>query len=237
MKEKFIAVRNGLKTNVGTTDRILSLIAGSVLIFDAVANRKSIMEALAGGYLLFRGGTGFCLAYKTLGTDTLEHNIRNINIKSSITVNKPRDEVYTFWRKLDNLPLFMKQLKSIKILDDKTSEWKAAIPGGLGSIKWKSEIVEDEPGDRIGWRSLPGSMIENAGNVHFRDAGKFGTEVHAVISYRAPAGKAGEGLGKLLNPVFSKIVKEDIRNFRRYMESGELPGIKGQSSGRKRIKA
>ena len=129
----------------------------------------------------------------------------------------------------------MRHLKKVQVLDETTSEWTASIPrlpGKLGTVSWKSEIVKDDPGALLSWKSLPGSAIENAGKVSFNDAGKFGTEVHVVISYHAPLGLVGEKAGKLLNPLFEKMVREDIRNFKRFIETGEIPTTEGQPVGR-----
>jgi len=57
-----------------------------------------------------------------------------------------------------------------------------------------------------------------AGKVVFRPSGK-GTEIIVTISYHAPLGIAGEGAAKLLNPYFEKLVKDDIMNFKTYLES------------------
>lgn len=208
--------------NVGNNERLFSVIAGSSLMINALKEEINIPKAAVAGYLLFRGITGFCPAYKAVSENTAEMKGKNINIKTTVIVNKPRNEVYSFWRKLNNLPLFMEHLEDVTILNNKASEWKARIPGGIGTVDWKSEIVKDEQNERIGWRSLPNSDIENAGNVHFRDAAGSGTEVHAVISYRIPGGTAGKSLGKLFNPKFEKIVREDIQNLKTYMESGRV---------------
>lgn len=216
--------------NVEKSERIASATAGGLLLAIAT-QRGGFLKSLLGGYLLFRGVSGYCPGYEALEDKGVRTKPRNVRIRTSITVNKPRQEVYEFWRKLENLPLFMTHLKSVKVLTEKTSEWKAKVPKGLGSIGWKSEIVEDETNKRIGWKSMPGSSIDNAGNVHFKDAGEFGTEVHAEISYHAPVGKPGEGVAHLLNPLFGEMVKEDVKNFKRYMETGELPTIEGQPKG------
>jgi uncharacterized membrane protein len=222
-----------LTRNVGRPERLLSVLSGGYLLYDAVSQKKaSIFQTLTGSYLLLRGLTGFCAIYQAAGKTELDFRTQNINIKTALTVNRPRDQVYAFWRRLDNLPLFMKHLKSVVVSDENISEWKAVVPGALGTIAWKSQIVKDDPGSLLGWQSLPGSAIDNAGKITFSDAGKFGTEIHVVISYHAPLGLLGEKAIRLFNPLFEGMVKEDIRNFKRYMETGEIPTIEGQSSGR-----
>jgi uncharacterized membrane protein len=227
-----------VNTNIGTSERVLSVLGGAWLLFDAIVKRKAnILQTMTGSYLLLRGVTGVCLAYQGLGKTSVDYEPQNINIKTTLTVNRPRDQVYAFWRRLEQLPQFMRHLKSVQVLDEHISEWTAnipEIPGNLGTLSWKSEIVKDDPGALLSWRSLPGSSIENAGKVTFSDAGKFGTELHVVISYHAPLGLLGEKAGRLLNPVFEKMVKEDIRNFKRFIETGEIPTTAGQPVGRKK---
>ncbi|MEX2573916.1 MAG: SRPBCC family protein, partial [Balneolaceae bacterium] len=136
------------------------------------------------------------------------------------------------WHKFENLPLFMKHLEKVDVLDDKLSEWTAKLPGKAGTLSWTAEMTKEIRNELIEWTSLPDSAIENSGRVQFRDAGKYGTEVKVHIQYQAPLGTPGEGVLSLLNPVFKYLLKEDIRNFKRYMETGEIPTVEGQTSGR-----
>ena len=206
-----------LRNNVETTERVVSALYGSALLYDSIANKKGLLKGIAGGYLLFRGATGYCAFYDVIENDK-PFKTYNVNIRTSVTVDRPISEVYAFWRRLENLPLFMKHLHSIEVIDDKMSHWKANFPGGIGTIEWKSIIVCDEQNERIGWSSLANAPVKHAGNVRFKDCGAFGTEVHAVISYHAPAGKIGEGIGRLLNPLFENVVKQDIQNVKKFME-------------------
>ncbi len=206
-----------LEKNVNLTERIISLVSGSLLLCSAFSGRARLLKGLTGGLLVFRGASGYCPAYDALGYKTAGEK-DYIHISTTVAVDRPRQEVYAFWRKLDNLPSFMKHLESVEVLDEQTSEWTLRIPGGVGTVSWKSSIIKDEPDTHLSWRSLPGSDIENTGFVDFRDTQQLGTVVHVVIAYYLPAGKVGEGVAKLFNPVFEKMVRDDIRNFRSYME-------------------
>jgi uncharacterized membrane protein len=212
--------------NIGDVERIVSALGGCYLLYDALKNKRSLPEVVAAGFMVFRGVSGYCPvthAGKMLLHQNDSHgksSNSNINIHTRLIVNRPVEEVYMFWRNLSNLPLFMDHLESVKVLDDATSEWKAKLPGGIGSVSWQAEIVKEEPNHFIGWRSLPGSTIKNAGKVEFKDAGELGTFVHIVFSYNAPLGNAGEEVAKLLTPVFEKMVRKDVMGFKRYMETG-----------------
>lgn len=212
--------------NIGATERIVSVLGGSALAalgFRSIRERNGMVMALAGGYLVMRGLTGFCAINKLLNRNTHVKKASAIEVTGTFTINKSREEVYAYWRNLENLPGFMKHLEDVDVLDDRRSSWKARIPGGIGTISWEAEITEDEPGSYLAWCSLPGSVIDNAGEVRFADApGNSGTEVRAEITYRLPAGDVGSAVGKLFSPVVEQIVREDIRRFKDIMESGEL---------------
>ncbi|OYQ36335.1 hypothetical protein CHU92_09960 [Flavobacterium cyanobacteriorum] len=209
--------------NIGSFERVISVLGGCYLLYDSLKNKRSIPEIGAAGFMIFRGVSGYCPvnhAGELLLQKNTEKRSSNINIHTRLIVKRPADEVYNFWRHLGNLPLFMEHLESVDVLSPTLSEWKAKLPGGIGSISWKAEIVKEEPFHYIGWRSLADSAIRNAGKVEFKDAGELGTLVHVVFSYHAPMGFAGEEIGRLLNPVFEKMVRKDIMGFKRYMETG-----------------
>lgn len=217
--------------NVGVSERLISLAAGSLLLLNGLRNR-GWMRMAAGGYLMYRGITGHCPGYSMIGKPKLPDPVKNINIRTTVTVNRPRNEVYAFWRRLENLPRFMQHLETVQAIDDRTSHWEARVPGGLGTISWDAVIVEEHPGTFIGWNSLPGATVENAGKVEFRELGDGWTELHVVITYRAPLGAAGQGVSALLNPLFEKLIRADIRNFKQFVERGGLSANDAQSTGR-----
>lgn len=217
------ALKDNISTNLAWPERYISVLAG-ISIFSSGIKKlgrnpvKSLVKSAAGGYLLYRGLTGHCPLYTSMG----KHNTTslNVNIRESFTVNASRTEIYSFWRKLNNLPLFMKHLKEVTVLDSKRSRWEVKLPVNVAKISWDAEIVEDQPGNRIGWQSVPGSMIYNAGKVEFKDLQNGeGTVINVVISYTPPAGGVGTAVGKLLNPFFANMVREDVTNFKNYLET------------------
>ncbi|MBL4675099.1 MAG: DUF2892 domain-containing protein [Mucilaginibacter sp.] len=208
--------------NLSTAERTVSIAGGVKLALSGFKGLfkspfSSIIKLGAGGYLLTRGITGHCELYSAMGRNSVEPV--NVNIRSSYLVNKPRQEVYEFWRKLDNLPLFMKHLESVEVVSDTLSHWNLKLPIGSAHVSWDAEIVQDEPGYVIGWSSLPDSLIDNAGKVTFQDSpdGE-GTLIEVVISYQPPAGGFGGGIAHILNPVFKGLVDSDVRNFKQYMD-------------------
>jgi len=210
--------------SVGDIERAISIIGGAYLLYNALnKEKKSLLQTVAGGFMIYRGVKGFIDNVKVndsaLGKPA-KNKDSNINIHARLIVKRPVNEVYNFWRHLGNLPLFMNHLESVTVLGDTLSEWKIKVPGLPHTIGWKAEIVAEEQNRFIGWRSLPDATVRNAGKVEFKDAGELGTLVHVVFSYTAPLGHAGEEVARLLNPIFEKTVRNDVMGFKRYMETG-----------------
>lgn len=187
---------------------------------------------VAGGALLFKGTTGYWPFFG--GDGKQESGVKKIvELNSSLTIDRPREELYAYWRKLENLPNFMSHLKTVQQKDAKISTWVAKIPGGFGTIEWDAEIVQERTNEILRWRSLPGAEIENAGEVHFEDAlNGEGTIVETKISYRPPAGDVGGYAAKLLNPAFEKIVRKDLKEFKSFMEDGGAGKVLSEPSKR-----
>jgi uncharacterized membrane protein len=157
-----------------------------------------------------------------------------IRVDRTMTINRPRPEVFRFWRQLDNLPRFMEHLKSVELVDPegKRSLWVAKGPLG-SSIDWEAEIFEEKANELISWRSLPGAEVDNRGSVQFKDApGGRGTEVHIRLTYDPPGGSAGAAFAKIFGEEPYQQIREDLRRFKQIMEAGESASTFGQTSGR-----
>ena len=145
-----------------------------------------------------------------------------IRVRKSITVNRPADEVYAFWRNFENLPRFMDHLESVQVTGEGRSHWKAKAPAGT-TVEWDADTTEDRPNELIAWRSVEGADVSNAGVVRFvRAAGGRGTEVHVDLRYEPPAGKVGQLVAKLFGEEPSQQVNGDLRRFKQVLEIGEV---------------
>lgn len=221
--------------NVGEMERLASTVGGGVLAVLGLSRRSLGGLALAGlgGALLYRGTTGHCPVFQQLGISTAGGEAPEpVEIAEAVTVNVPRSAAYDYWRRLENLPRFMHHLRRVEDLGGGRSRWTADAPGPLPDLTWEAEVVQELPGERLAWRSLPGADVSNAGHVTFEDAPHGETEVHVRIAYRPPAGPVGTGLARWLDPVLGQMIKEDIRRFQHVIETGEVPTTEGQPSGR-----
>ena len=157
-----------------------------------------------------------------------------IEVRRAVTINKPRAEVYGFWRRFEQLPRFMTHLESVTEQGNGVSHWVAKAPAG-GTVEWDAEIVEEREGELISWRSRPGAEIPNGGTVRFVDGpvGR-GTEVHVALTYDPPGGAAGAAVAKVFGEEPDQQVREDLRRFKRLLETGEIATTDGQPSGREK---
>lgn len=154
-----------------------------------------------------------------------------VPITASLTINSPPEQVYAFWRKLENLPRFMSHLESVEDIDERASRWVARAPGGM-RLQWQSEIVEDEPGRLISWRTRPGSDVNHVGSVRFEPApGNHGTLVRVEVYYGLPGGETAAKAAQLISTAPESLVTEDLRRMKQLMETGEIATTRGQPSG------
>ncbi|MBB2908856.1 putative membrane protein [Streptosporangium becharense] len=153
------------------------------------------------------------------------------NLYASITVNRPRQEVYRYWRDIENLPRFMIHLESVRVTGDGHSRWRVKAPANL-TVEWDAEIVEDRPGEMLAWRSLPGSTVGSGGLVRFADApGGRGTEVRVELRYDVPGGRIGLAVARLLGEHPEQQVRDDLRRFKQIVETGEVVRSEGSPEG------
>ena len=156
-------------------------------------------------------------------------------VEVTLSVHRPAAEVYRFWRQLENLPLFMRHLESVEDRGDGTSRWVARTPGPAGlplDLSWHAEIVEEQEGRLLSWRSLPGSRVHNAGSVLFTPApGDRGTTVRMWMEIGPPGGDAARALAPFFETLTEHQVREDLRRFKNLVEADEIPTIESQPTG------
>jgi uncharacterized membrane protein len=159
---------------------------------------------------------------------------KGINVERSFLVNRPVEEVYSFWRNFENLPKFMRHLRSVNVTSDKESTWEARSPIA-GSITWDAEIVDEQPNSFIVWRSKDGAIVPNNGSVLFEPASEYhgGTRMTVVMNYDPPAGRLGSIFATMFGEDADQQVREDLRRFKQLMEAGEVPTTAGQPHGRR----
>jgi len=219
--------------NVGRRERWISAVAAAAVAAYGLRRRRGrqILLPIA-GVLIGRAVTGRCPVNGMLGRNTALDDgpsspvtsVRRgegVRVDESIVLNRPRGEVYRFWRRLENLPRFMDHLEAVAVLDDRRSHWIARGPAG-SRVEWDAEIHNEIPNELIAWRSLQGAEVDNAGSVHFMPTENGDTEVRVLLRYDPPAGKLGAAVARLFGEDPSRQVANDLRRLKQVVEAGEI---------------
>jgi uncharacterized membrane protein len=154
-------------------------------------------------------------------TDSLLEKRGDSIVGRAVTINRPRAELFAYFRDFANLPSFMDNVERIDVIDDKRSHWVVKAPGGK-TVEWDSVVTDEAEGEYIAWASEPGADIDNSGRVDFRDAGARGTVVTATLLYDPPAGVVGKLIAKLFQREPAIQARRDLRRFKQLMETGEV---------------
>jgi uncharacterized membrane protein len=221
----------GLLTDPKPTGFAVARVAGDVMDLALLANALTTPSNDRGRTALATAavvGVGLLdvLASEELATSTpkVMHPARDkqrIQIRKAVTVSRPVDEVYAFWRNFENLPQFMTHLDSVRNSGEGRSLWSAGSPEGV-VVEWEVEIVEDRPNELISWRTIGVSDITGQGIVEFRPApGGRGTEVRANIGYEPPGGALGTRIARIFRDLPGVKIENQLNVFKQIMETGE----------------
>jgi uncharacterized membrane protein len=232
--------------NVNSRERWLSVVLGSAVAAYGLTRRSAGGIALAGlgSALVWRGASGHCAVYDALGVTSVSEsdgdrsNVsvpygRGVRVEQTVTIGLPPEQIYAFFRNFENLPRFMSHLQAVTVLDDKRSHWVTKGPAG-SDAEWDAEIINEIPNELIGWRSVSGSQIDNAGSVHFKEnpIGR-GTDVKVILRYDPPGGLIGAMTAKVFGEDPAHQMKEDLRALKMLLETGEIATTEGQHRARR----
>jgi uncharacterized membrane protein len=214
------------KPNISRTNRVTSTFIGAAIAMIG-ARRSDRLMSLAGAGLVARGVSGWCPVSAATGRNTATNDTkralagrRGVILEDAILIYRPTDEVYRYWRQLDNLPRFMSHLVDVREASRGRSHWVARGPMGM-RVEWDAEIISDVPGNLISWKTVGHSDVVSAGSVRFKRIGDYGTEVQVKLQYQLPAGKVGNVVAELLGEDPRHEIAEDLRRFKELLEGGE----------------
>lgn len=217
----------------GWLKQAIAVLIGGVLVVRGLRKRslRGIVMAIAGGVILVRA-TGI-----TSGTSERERApgraaTEGAEVTRSITIGRSADELYEAWRDPETMSEIMGHFAEIRSAGDDRLHWTVYGPRGW-EASWETRIVDDQPGELIRWRSPADAMVPNEGVVRFDEApGDRGTKVTLSISFDPPGGSLGQAAARRLDLVPETIAGETLSRFKSLVESGEIPSLDENSSGR-----
>ena len=139
-------------------------------------------------------------------------------IIETIEVDVPVRTAYDQWTQFEQFPRFMDGIEKVEQLTDTTLEWTAKIAGVERS--WRAEITEQEPDQRVAWRSTSGAR--NAGVVTFHRIADRRSRVTLQLDVEptGPVETVGDAVGAV-----ERRVEGDLMRFKEFIEArGEPTG-------------
>lgn len=152
-------------------------------------------------------------------------------IRTTALIQTEAEQLYEMWRDVESAPLWQEQIARVTRTGEKTSHWvmRSRDKANDKTIEWNSEILADEPGRRIAWRSVGGDS-ENAEEAIFEPSpGGKATLVTVLQEFRM--GKLANTWETIVGRNPKQAVIENLRHFKALAETGEIPRTQGQPHG------
>jgi uncharacterized membrane protein/predicted transcriptional regulator/uncharacterized protein YwbE len=197
--------------------RVMGIVGGGALVVIALLRRD--LPSVAGGT------AGLALAARSLTNIPTRRLVgvgagrRAVDVQKDININAPIDSVFKFFARYQNFPHFMSKVREVRDNRNGRSHWVVAGPAGI-KAQWDAEITRFEPNKTIAWRSVPGSMVENAGIIRFEPNHNGGTRVNIKLSYNPPGGALGHVMAKAFGADAKSDLNADLMRVKTLIETG-----------------
>ena len=144
---------------------------------------------------------------------------RGVEVVRTMTVEAPVERVYEFLNDFENFPRFMSHVREVERTGPDRTHWTVAGPGGT-PIEWDAVVTRRVPNERIGWRTLEGTLVEHEGTVRFRPAGNDATRIEVRLTYRPVGGALGHGLAALFGSDPERVIADDLARLTTQLRGG-----------------
>ncbi|MGD8217270.1 SRPBCC family protein [Pseudomonas thivervalensis] len=245
-RPKLVASRAAVPTpshpNLGTPERTVSLLAGTLLIANGLrqGGLRGWPQVLLGACAAWRGYSGTCRIKRALTHTPFEQAFEQDRdwsgskiISRSITVGKPREEVFAFCRNPGNLGALVPWIDAIEQTGEHTYRWVAHGPMDK-TLHCDIEQNEPKDGRKLHWTAGPGIRFKHDIQMHFNDApaGR-GTQLKVIVACQAPLGAAGYALAAAISKFSDKALLHLLRSIKQQLETGEVSTNRMHASGTK----
>ena len=192
--------------------------AGSMLIFSGI-RRGGFFGTLAGAagiFLLTRATTNMD-ARRLVGVGV---GARTVDVRKTLTIGAPVEEVFEFWRHFANFSKFMSHVKEVRDLGGGRSHWKVAGPAGI-PVEFTADITDLAPNELLAWKTEPGSAVKHAGLIRFERIGTGACRVDIRMSYDPIAGALGHAIASFFNVDPRHAMNDDLVRLKSMLERGK----------------
>ncbi|WP_325917694.1 SRPBCC family protein [Pseudomonas frederiksbergensis] len=217
--------------NLGTPERLVSLAAGTLLLANGLrqGGLKGWSQVMFGACAAWRAYSGTCRVKQALTHSPFEQTFEQDRdwdgskvISRSITVGKPRDEVYGFCSNPANLGALMPWVDAIEQIGERTYRWVAHGPMDK-TLHCDIEQCEPKEGRKLHWIAGPDRRFKHDIQMHFSDApaGR-GTQIKVIVACETPLGTAGYALAAAISRFSDKALLNVLRSIKQQLETGEI---------------
>lgn len=198
--------------------RLLATLGGGALVGYGVSQRGllGLVSVAVGGTLVARATTN--TPVKRL---TGAQGRRGIDIRKTIHVNVPVEQVFETLSNYENFPAFMRNVRRVTTHPDGRSHWVVAGPAGV-SVEWDAETSVYRPNEVLGWRTVRSTTVAHAGLIRFERDGD-STRLHIQMTYSPPGGALGHAFAKLFGVDAKTELDEDMLRLKTFLETGIAP--------------
>jgi uncharacterized membrane protein len=200
---------------------------------------SSRLLAVSGGSLLWlygslRGGIpGFLMKWGGFGLAArglFNKNLKNlagmgdgdqgvVDIRKTVTIQAPVEEVYGMWENFENFPRFMSHVKSITNQGGGRSHWVVKGPAGV-EVEFDAVMTENVPNELIAWETVADSQVKHRGRVRFTRQNDR-TRAQVWMTYVPPAGALGHAVATLFGTDPKTAMDEDLVRLKSLLETGK----------------
>jgi len=141
-------------------------------------------------------------------------------IEARVTIRRPVEEVFGFYRDFTNLPSFLGDVMAVEPIGPSTSRW--TIQGPLGvRARWTIRVTEERKNELIRYETVTLRGLTTYWEIHFAPGPEAGeTEVHEAMT--APLGTLGRAALALTGKFPAHEVYANLHRLKQIMELGRV---------------
>jgi len=141
-------------------------------------------------------------------------------IEASVTIRRPVEEVFNFYRDFRNLPRFLGDVTASEQIGPATYRWTIQGPLGIRA-PWTIRVTEERANALIHYETVAPLGLRTSWEIHFAPGSEAGqTEAREVM--RPPLGRLGRAALALIGKFPGPEVAANLHRLKELMETGSV---------------
>ena len=151
-------------------------------------------------------------------------------IEASVSIQRPVEKVFGFYRDFKNLPSFLGDVMAIEQIGPTTSRWTIQGPLGIRA-NWTIKVTEERTNELIRYETVTLPGLRTYWEIHFTPGSEAGeTEVREVM--KAPLGRLGRAALALIGKFPAEEVSANLHRLKEVMETGRVTDTRYSVAGK-----